>query len=146
MIFTGYTGTFSGEIGGFSGITLDRTTAMTIDTDAADDVTNSVWTFDVSERDISLASRSLLNWAAADFSEATIVINLVEGSACEWTLVNATAGTAYYKFDVQVDTISQGELTFDSAACRTDTIAAGDYEGWGFAEDAAGVLKFAKLA
>ncbi|MBP5530851.1 MAG: hypothetical protein J6Y54_02320, partial [Lentisphaeria bacterium] len=47
--YTAYTGTFSGAIGGFNGIVFDDDTAMTLST-AADDVTNSNWEFDFTDR------------------------------------------------------------------------------------------------
>ncbi|MBP5530622.1 MAG: hypothetical protein J6Y54_01145, partial [Lentisphaeria bacterium] len=139
LSYTDYTGTFSGEIGGFVGITLDGATAMTLST-AADDVSNTAWKFDAAERDATLAGTAFLNWTAADFAGDTITLNLAEGDATAWSLVGAAADTAYGTFDVQLDgaDIATG-LELNQA------IADGDYKGWGFAVEES-VLKFKNLA
>ena len=101
--FTGYTGEFSGAIGGFDGgITLGRGTNMTLTT-AADDIANASWEFDVAERAATLAGTALLKWDAADFTGDVITLNLAAGSANEWSLVDAATDTNYGKFDVRVD-------------------------------------------
>jgi len=138
LTFAGYTGDFSGAIGGFTSIEFNDGTAMTLSTAAAD-VTNSAWKFDVSARDAALADTAMLDWNAADFTGDTIALNLATGQSAQWTLIDAAATTAYNEFDVLVDGILQGVVTLD------EQIADGDYQGWGFTlEDT--VLKFKNLA
>jgi len=139
LSYTDYTGTFSGEIGGFDGITLDGATAMTLST-AADDVSNASWKFDAAERDATLAGTAFLNWTAADFTGDVITLNLAEGNATAWSLVGAAANTAYGTFDVQLDGV---DIATDLAL--DDQIASGDYAGWGFTVEES-VLKFKNLA
>ena len=141
---TGYTGTFSGKIGGFTDITLGKATAMTLETAAAD-VSNTAWIFDVAERGATLADTVLLNWTAADFSggNSVIMLNLADGNTNEWSLVSAATTTVYNKFDVQVDGMS---ILGGETIGLNDQISGGTaYDGWGFTlEDT--VLKFKNLA
>ena len=142
LYFTGYAGTFSGEIGGFDGTTLDGNTTMTLGT-AAGGVSNAAWKFDTTERYTALAKSAFLDWSAADFTEDTIAVNLATGSATEWDLVKASGATAetFNKFDVQVDGTSILTETLD----LDQAIVGGAYAGWGFTleED---TLKFKHLA
>jgi len=138
LSFTGYTGEFAGAIGGFDGITLNGAAAMTLAT-AAEDVSNSNWMFDVSERSIGLAGTAMVDWDDADFAGDTIKLNLTTGSTSEWTLVDGAANTQYGEFEVLADGISQGVVALDQK------IADGEFAGWGFAlEDT--LLKFKQLA
>ena len=139
--FIGYTGEFSGAIGGFDGgITLGRGTNMTLTT-AAEDISNASWKFDVAERDATLAGTALLEWDAADFTGDVITLNLAAGSTNEWSLIDAATDTNYGKFDVWVDGAS---IVTDTIGLN-DQIASGDYAGWGFTLDE-NVLKFKHLA
>ena len=140
LSFTGYTGSFAGAIGGFDSITLDGITAMTL-TAAAEDVSNSAWTFDVAARSTAFADTALLNWTAADFTGDTITLNLASGDANEWSLVGAATTTAYNKFDVLVD----GTSILSEAIDLDQAISGGAYDGWGFTNDE-GTLKFKQLA
>ena len=143
LSFTGYTGTFSGRIGGFDKITLDGATAMTLTT-AAEEVINTAWIFDVSERDAAFADTVLLNWAGADFSGDTISMNLAPGDVGEWSLVNASKTTTaanFDKFDVLVDGVSVLGYTIGLG----DAIEGGAYDGWGFTLEN-NMLKFRHLA
>ena len=140
LTFAAYTGTLSGKVGGFDGIafTGDGATTFTRTFDAID---NSAWTFDVAERDTSLAGTAVLEWNDADFTGDTITLNLATGSTAEWSLVKTGASTVYNKFDVQVDgvTILPEYIDID------DQIADGAYAGWGFTDED-GMLKFKNLA
>ncbi len=136
--FSGYTGTFSGKIGGFDSITFDTSTAATLST-AAKNVSNSAWEFNVSERQADLADTAMLNWDDANFAGDAITLNLASGSTAAWTLVNAKTTTDYGGFEVLVDGVSQGTLELG------EKLASGEFAGWGFAlEDTA--LKFKQLA
>ena len=136
LSFSSYSGTFSGKIGGFDSITLDAGTAATFD--AAADVSNGAWIFDVTDRDAGLTGTALLNWTAADFAGDTITLKLGTAAPTEWTLIDAASTTAYHKFDV--DGIAT-ELILDQQIANTSTA----YDGWGFTlEDT--VLKFKNLA
>ncbi|MBR6480491.1 MAG: hypothetical protein IKT12_02205, partial [Thermoguttaceae bacterium] len=148
LFFTGYTGTFKGNIVGFDGgITLDEDTVMTFSApeEGTQSITNAKWEFDVSDRAETLADTALLDWAAADFAGDTIAIDIAGGSTTEWSLVNAASATAYNQFDVLVDDVSilgGTTLTLDQAI---EASVSADYAGWGFTvEDT--VLKFKQLA
>ena len=142
LSFSGYTGSFTGKVGGFDSITLDGTTAMTLGS-AYTDVTNTAWTFDAAERDVTLAGTAFLNWSDADFTGDTITLNLNDSDAVAWDLVSAGTATVYNKFDVQIDgtSILSEAIDIDDVIASTGTA----YDGWGFTDDN-GTLKFAKLA
>ena len=137
LSFSDYTGEFSGKIGGFDSITFDDGAAATFAA-AAEEIANTAWTFDVTDRDAGLAGTALLNWTAADFASSTITLTLGTGTATEWSLVSAASTTEYNKFNV--DGIAAG-LVLDQAIGNTGTV----YDGWGFTlEDS--TLKFKNLA
>ena len=141
--FTTYSGTFTGEIGGFASITLDGNTKMTL-TAAWDGVNNEAWTFDATERDAGMTGTAFLNWSNADFTGDTITLNLGSGDAVAWNLISTDVGTAVYnKFDLQIDGQSILSETIDIEDKIEGTGTA--YDGWGFTDDN-GTLKFAKLA
>ena len=140
LSFSGYTGEFSGKIGGFGGVTFSGATAMTLAA-AADAVDNTEWKFDVTERAAELAGTALLDWTAADFTGDIITLKLASGSTNGWNLVDAAADTNYHKFDVWVD----GASIVTAPIGLGDQIADGDYAGWGFALEGT-VLKFKNLA
>ena len=148
LAFSKYTGTFSGAIGGFNSINVEGNTWMTLGT-AAEDVSNTAWTFDFEERDLGLDGNAALTWTTADFSDDTITLKIASTRSEGWTLVSGAAASAYNtatgKFQVEIDDEAAVSLTFDSATGKTDTIASGDYAGWGFAVENS-VLKFTKLA
>ena len=142
LSFSDYTGTFSGAIGGFDGITLTGATAMTLGTAAAS-VKNTAWTFDVAERDAGLTGTALLNWTAADFATDTITLKLGTTAPTEWSLIDAASTTTYNQFDVLVGgtSILSAPIGLGDAISGTGTA----YDGWGFTlEDT--VLKFKNLA
>ena len=141
LSFSGYTGDFSGNIGGFSGIVFDGLTAMTLAT-AANDVSNGKWEFDLADRAATLAGTSLLTWSDADFEGDTIKVSFADDAQAqgEWniaTVVEAFSGTT---FDVEV-----GGSEIVTGLAYNQQIADGDYAGWGF-ELESGVLKFKQLA
>jgi len=142
LSFSGYTGSFTGKVGGFDSITLDGATAMTIGTAEAD-VKNTAWIFDAAQRDAALAGTAFLNWSDADFTGDTITLNLNDGDAIAWDLVSADTATVYNKFDVQIDgsSILSEAIDIDDVIAGTGTA----YDGWGFTDDN-GTLKFMKLA
>ena len=135
LSFSGYTGTFSGALGGFDSITLDGVTAMTLTADA-DDVANGAWIFDVAERRAAFADTAMLNWTAADFTGDTITLNLGTGDTTEWSLIEAASTAAYGTFDV---------VGVATGLALNEQIASGAYAGWGFTNDD-GTLKFKHLA
>ena len=140
LTFDGYTGTLSGNVGGFDAIAFagDAKTKLTGDYDAID---NSAWTFDVAERSTGLAGTTVLEWNDADFTGDTITLNLATGSTAEWDLVKTGGTTVYNKFDVRVDGVSILPENIDI----DDKIADGAYAGWGFTDEG-GMLKFKQLA
>ena len=142
LSFTGYTGTFTGKVGGFDSITLDGATAMTLGT-AYEDVKNTAWTFDAVERDAALAGTAFLSWSDADFTGGTITLNQADGDAVAWDLVSAGTGTVYNKFDVRIDgqSILSETIDIDDVIAGTGTV----YDGWGFTDEN-GTLKFKQLA
>ena len=143
LSFAGYTGTFSGKIGGFDSITLDGTTTATFNA-KFDDINNAARTFDATKRNADLAGTAFLNWSNADFTGDTITLNLGSGDAVAWNLISTDVGTAVYnKFDVQIDGQSILSETIDIGDKIAGTGTA--YDGWGFTDDN-GMLKFKQLA
>ena len=139
--FSGYFGAFSGNIGGFNGISLDGDTAMTITT-AADDVSNGAWEFDLSDRADALAGMPLLTWSTADFENDTIRVKFANDAQAQagWNIAAVAEAFSGTIFDVE---IGGAEIASDLAYNRQ--IGAGDYAGWGF-ELESGELKFKNLA
>jgi len=137
LTFNAYTGSFSGDIGGFASVKFAGGTAMTLGTAAAD-VSNTAWTFDIAERSETLAGTALLDWAAADFAGDTIALDPGTTTPTEWTLIAAASTTAYGTFDVEG--IATG-LVLDQQIADTGTA----WDGWGFTLDES-TLKFKHLA
>ena len=139
LSFSDYTGIFSGKLGGFNGITLDKSTAANFGAGA--EISNTAWTFDAAARDAALTGTAFLNWDAADFASSTITLNLATGDANEWTLIDAAANTAYGTFTLQVDgdNVATGLVLGDTIS-GTGTA----YDGWGFTREN-DVLKFAQI-
>ena len=139
--FNGYTGEFSGALGGFTGITLDGATAMTLDT-AASDVSNGKWEFDLTDRASTLAETSLLTWSSASFTDDTIKVTFADDTQAQggWNIATVAEAFSGTTFDVEVD-----GTEIASGLAYGGQIASGDYAGWGF-ELESGVLKFKNLA
>ena len=141
LSFSTYTGEFSGNIGGFSGITFDGATAMTLDT-AATDVSNGAWKFDLTDRANTLAGTSLLTWGGADFENDTIKVTFADDAQAQggWNIATVAEAFSGTTFDVEI-----GGAEIVSGLAYNQQIAAGDYAGWGFDLES-GVLKFKQLA
>ena len=138
MSFTDYTGTLSGKLGGFNGITFDGATAMTLTTAAAD-INNGAWSFDLTDRDAELAGTSLLTWSTANFEDDKVTVTFADATqAMEgWSIADAnfTGST----FDLWI-----GENKAAENLAYGDTIDGGAWDGWKFT-DVDGTLKFAKI-
>jgi len=141
LSFSGYTGEFSGAIGGFDGITFDGTTAMTLDTATAD-ISNGAWEFDFTERTETLAGTSLLTWNNADFENDRIVVDFADDTQAQggWNIATVAERFSGTTFDVEV-----GSTEIATGLAYNQQIASGDYQGWGFTLES-GVLKFKNLA
>ena len=141
MSYTGYTGEFSGKIGGFNGITFDGDTAMTLTTAAAD-VSNGAWEFDFTNRSDTLAGTSLLTWSGTDFENDSIKVSFADETQAkaEWNIATVAEAFSGTTFDVEV-----GGTEIATGLSYSQQIASGDYAGWGF-ELESGVLKFKQLA
>ena len=139
LIFTDYTGTLSGTVGGFNGIKFSDGTAMTLTT-ASGDVSNTAWTFDFKDRDDTLAGTSLLTWSTADFAGDTVRVNFTDATqaASEWSIATADFTGATFNAYAGNEVIATN-LAYNTA------IADGDWAGWKFTDDN-GTLKFKKLA
>ena len=141
LSFSGYTGDFSGDIGGFRGIAFDGLTAMTLAT-AANDVSNGKWEFDLTDRADTLAGTSLLTWSGADFGNDTIRVSFADDAQAQgsWNIAAVAEAFSETSFDVEI-----GGAEIASGLAYKEQIADGDYTGWGFELDD-GVLKFKDLA
>ena len=141
LSYTGYTGEFSGALGGFNGITFDGATAMELTTAAAD-VSNGAWEFDLTDRASALAGTSLLTWSTADFANDTIKVSFADDTQARggWNIATVAEEFAGTTFAVEV-----GGSQIANGLAYGDQIATGDYAGWGF-ELESGVLKFKNLA
>ena len=141
LSFNGYTGEFSGALGGFTGITLDGATAMTLDT-AASDILNGAWEFDLTGRDASLSGTSLLTWSSASFTDDTIKVTFADDTQAQggWNIATVAEAFSGTTFAVEV---AGSEIATNLAYGQQ--IASGDYAGFGF-ELEGGVLKFKNIA
>ena len=142
LSFTTYTGEFSGDIGGFDGITLAGATAMTLSTAAAD-VANGKWEFDLTDRTNTLAGTSLLTWSTANFENDTIKVTFADDiqARAGWSIADFNTATfTNATFEVEV-----GGLEIAVGLACNEQIASGDYAGWGFTAEE-NVLKFKNLA
>ena len=140
LSYTDYTGTFSGEIGGFASVTLNGGTAMTLATDA-DNVSNGAWEFDFTDRASLLAGTSLLTWSTANFENDTIKVSFADETQAKagWNIATVAEAFSGTTFDL---TVGETEIT---GLAYNQQIASGDYAGWGFDLES-GVLKFKQLA
>ena len=139
--FNGYTGEFSGALGGFTGITFDGATAMTLETAAAS-VNNTAWEFNLTGRDASLSDTSLLTWSSASFANDTIKVSFTDDTQAkgDWNIATVAEAFSGTTFNVEVD-----GTEIASGLAYNQQIASGDYAGWGF-ELESGVLKFKNIA
>ncbi|MBP5530466.1 MAG: hypothetical protein J6Y54_00345, partial [Lentisphaeria bacterium] len=137
--FSDYTGTFSGTVGGFAGITLDGATTMTLTAKA--DINNAAWTFNLADRVDWLNNTSLLTWTdEAGFTGDKVVVNFADEAQAKagWSI--AAANFTGATFDLCIDgTTAVADIAYDTA------ISGGDWDGWKFTS-VDGTLKFAKLA
>ena len=141
LSYTGYTGEFSGALGGFNGIKFDGATAMELTTAAAD-VSNGAWEFDLTDRASTLAGTSLLTWSSASFVDDTIKVTFADEAQAkgDWNIATVAEAFSGTTFNVEVD-----GTEIASGLAYNQQIASGDYAGWGF-ELESGVLKFKNLA
>ena len=139
LSFNDYTGTFSGAIGGFDGITLTGATAMTLTTATAD-LNNTAWEFDLTDRAASLSDTSLLTWSGADFAGDTVKVTFADETQAKagWNIADAAFTGATFDLYVGSSEIATN-INYDTE------ISGGAYDGWKFT-DVDGTLKFAKLA
>ncbi|MBP5531317.1 MAG: hypothetical protein J6Y54_04740, partial [Lentisphaeria bacterium] len=131
-----------GAIGGFNGIVFDDDTAMTLST-AADDVTNSNWEFDFTDRADTLSATSFLTWSGANFENNTIKVSFTDETQAKagWNIATVAEAFTGTTFDVEVGSTEITGLAYDTAISGTGTA----YDGWGFGLES-GVLKFKQLA
>ena len=141
LSFSGYTGEFSGAIGGFDSVTFAGSTAMTLAAAAAD-VSNGAWIFDLTDRAYSLAETSLLTWSTADFENDTVKVSFADGAQAQggWNIAAVAETFSGTSFDVEI-----GGAEIATGLAYNQQIADGDWKGWGFGLES-GVLKFKQLA
>ena len=139
LSFTDYTGTFSGNVGGFNGIRFDGDAAATFGTGATID--NGAWSFDLSEREETCSDTSLLTWSNADFANDTVKVTFADATqAMEGWSIATAAFDATTTFDLY---IGSSETPAATVAYNT-AIDGGAFNGWGF-KDVGGTLKFAQI-
>ncbi|MBP5531008.1 MAG: hypothetical protein J6Y54_03135, partial [Lentisphaeria bacterium] len=116
-------------------------TAMELAT-AADDVTNSNWEFDLTERASALASTSLLTWSTANFENDSIKVSFADDAQAQggWNIAAVAEAFSGTTFDVEI-----GGTEIATGLSYSQQIDTGAYAGWGF-ELESGVLKFKQLA
>ena len=141
LSFSGYTGAFSGNVGGFDNVTFADGTAMTLSTESGN-VSNGSWVFDLTDRAEALAGTSLLTWSGADFANDTVKVSFADETQAKggWNIAAVAEAFSGTTFDVEVG----GTVVADNLA-YSQQIAGGDYAGWGFDLEG-GVLKFKQLA
>ena len=141
LSFAGYTGTFSGNVGGFDDVTFADGTAMTLSTES-DNVSNGKWMFDLTDRADALAGTSLLVWDNADFAGDSVKVSFADDAQAQggWNIATVAEAFSGTTFDVEI-----GGAEIASGLAYGGQIASGDYQGWGFTLDD-GALKFKNLA
>ena len=139
LTFDGYSGEFSGAIGGFDSVTFTDGTAMTLVTAAAD-ISDGAWEFDFTDRADTLADTSFLTWDNADFAGDSVKVNFTDAiqAASEWSIATAVFD-ATTTFDLYIGGTEITSVAYDTA------IADGDWAGWKFTDEN-GTLKFKQLA
>ena len=135
LTFAGYTGTLSGDVGGFDAIAFEGDTAATLSAAAAN-IDNSNWEFDYTGRTLDTAALTLSSGTFAGDS-VTLFLDATDAPQ-DWSIASGLAdATIGFDYGVYVGDVEQ---TFVDGK-----IASGDYAGWGFAlEDS--TLKFKNLA
>ena len=141
LSFSGYTGEFAGALGGFNGITLDGSTAMTLSTESGN-VSNGSWEFDLTDRASALAGTSLLTWDNANFAGDSVKVSFADDAQAQGGWNIATVAEAFNDTSFYVEI---GGTEIVSGLAYKGQIASGDYQGWGFTLDD-GALKFKNLA
>jgi len=138
LVFSKYTGTFSGTVGGFASVKLDGGTTLTLGNEAS--VSNTAWEFDLRESD----NISALIWSAADFTENTFDVKFASYTQAhkENNIAKVATNTSFTgaTFDLTV-----GDDVIATGLAYGTKISGGDYDGWGFALDGS-LLKFKQLA
>jgi len=140
LVFTDYTGSFTGAIGGFAAIKLAGDTELTLATDAEKSISNSRWEFDLTERDSARRGDALVNLDAFN-DHSSVIVTFADDAQAQggWNLARIGDVNAAV-FDLTIgDTGIATDLAFGGA------ISGGAYDGWGFTLDD-GMLKFQKLA
>ena len=138
LSFATYTGTLSGDIGGFDAIAFAGDTAATLSGSSID---NDDWSFDYTGRTLDAAT-AMLTLDSGSFAGDNVSVDLsdVEQVSTGWS-VAAGLAAADATYNVELSTGSAANLALG------DTLGAayGVYAGWGFAlEDS--TLKFKQLA
>ena len=135
---TTFTGTLSGDIGGFDEVKFTTATAATL-TAAAANVDNDEWVFDLAG---TAGASPMLTWQDGTFAGDTVVLNLdgaTVAPAAGWSIAAGLAD-ANAKY-----TVNWSFATYDLAL--GEKIFGGDYDGYSLNVDGeTGVLKFSKLA
>ena len=141
LSFNGYTGTFSGAVGGFDSVTFADGTAMTLAAESGN-VSNGAWAFDLTARDAALAGTSLLTWSSADFENDNVKVSFADDAQAQggWNIATVAEAFTGTTFEVKI-----GDSEIATGLAYNQQIASGDYAGWGFGLDE-GVLKFKQLA
>ena len=138
LTFDGFTGSISGNVGGFGGIFLSGDTAATLSGATID---NDDWSFDYTGRTLD-ADLAMLTLADDTLAGDTVQVDLsaVEQVSNGWSIAaGLTAATA--NFSVELATGSAANLSLGDRLDNTY----GVYENWGFTlEDS--TLKFKNLA
>ena len=135
---TGFTGTLSGDIGGFDEIKFTTATAATL-TAAAANVDNDEWVFDLAG---TAGASPLLTWEGGTFAGDTVELDLTGATApaAGWQIATGlTDADAAFS-------VNTGDAV--KSLVLGDRIWGGVYDGYGFSLDTenGGVLKFSKLA
>ena len=136
LTFADYTGTITGNIGGFDNIRLTGDTAATL----SGGVDSNDWSFDYTERTLG-ADTAMLTLSTGSFAGDSIEVNLETATQlADWSIA-AGITDASAIFSVELSTGSASGLSLGQTLDETY----GDYAGYGFALEE-GTLKFKHLA
>ena len=141
LLFSDYTGTLAGAIGGFANISLEGDTALEL---TSGDISNTFWTLDLTDRDASFAGTSLVNWSTpnSSFNGATLEVSFADAdqAAAGWCIAEASNFQGAL-FDLSIGGTDIQTLGYEEMIVDTES----QWYHWGFRADSDNTLRFCQL-
>ena len=143
LVFSDYSGTFSGSIEAFDSVTVSGETAAVFE---AVQMESTCLVFDLDGRSAASSGAAMLNWDGGELTNQTVVVavnSLDTLSSSSWSLVELGSGDwAQSGYRLYINEVSYGELALGEA------VVGGDFDGWQLYVDRGdgNTLKFGILA